>query len=240
MNKIAKILAMLTMVSLAACAPENEETIIERDVFYTVANDEAFSGLSGKTIHLRTESEWEALLDRFCDYVKDGNQVLFCSTHPGQPQSKRGDTKDTPTSITTTDRNEIKVWMKEMEKIGKTVNITYDGDTGTWSGRAYVNIGQEDMRESQTYSGTLVFVPTPVLEEPPLGGRVWAMQVNADSTLILSVYGMMMWNSSDTLTNEMSLLQGAGLVFDGVARTHTDLQGHSFMTLTLNMVENKN
>ena len=80
MNKIAKILAMLTMVSLAACAPENEETIIERDVFYTVANNEAFSGLSGKTIHLRTESEWEALLDRFCDYVKDGNQVLTPGT----------------------------------------------------------------------------------------------------------------------------------------------------------------
>ncbi len=240
MNKIAKILAMLTVVSLAACDPENEETIFERDIFYTVANDEAFSGLSGKTIHLRTESEWEALLDRFCDYAKDGEQVLFCNTHPGQPRSKRSGTKDTPTSISTTDRNELKDWMKEMEKIGKTVNITYDEGTGTWSGHAYVNIGQEDMRESQTYSGTLVFVPTPVLEEPPLGGRVWAMQVNADSTLILSVHGMMMWNSSDTLTNEMLLIQGAELMFDGVAKTHTDLQGHSFMTLSLNILEKKN
>ena len=105
MNKIAKILAMLTVVSLAACDPENEETIFERDIFYTVANDEAFSGLSGKTIHLRTESEWEALLDRFCDYAKDGEQVLFCNTHPGQPRSKRSGTKDTPTSISTTGRS---------------------------------------------------------------------------------------------------------------------------------------
>ena len=139
-------------------------------------------------------------------------------------------------TVTTTDREELKAWMKEMEKAGKTVQISYDDNNGTWNGRAYANLGQEDMREARMYTGTLTFVQPPVLEEPPLGGVVWAMQVNADSTLIITLQGMMMWN--DSIDENMRMIQGATLMLEGVVSSHTDLQGNPFMTLSLNIEEN--
>lgn len=235
-----KILILMTAVfTLAACDKEketvNESTAIEREIFYTVADNPSLSVLGGDgiTAHLTGEAEWDALLDQFCDYARSGEQVMFCSTRQSA-QAKSG-TSNTPTSITTSNREELKTWMKEMEKAGKTVRVTYDNGSGTWNGTAYINLGEDSMQETRMYSGTLAFVATPVLETPPLGGSVMALQVNADSTLIITVHGMMMWNEQETPDENMSMLIGAEMVLEGVVNTYTDLEGNSFMTLDINV-----
>lgn len=230
------LFALMCLMGLVACEKEKADTPTDqgRDIYYTVSDGSSVSGFSGTTAHINTDAEFDALLDRFCDFAQNGEQVMFCGSHPAS--HTKASSSDTPTSITTTDREELKAWMKEMEKAGKTVQISYDDNNGTWNGRAYANLGQEDMREARMYTGTLTFVQPPVLEEPPLGGVVWAMQVNADSTLIITLQGMMMWN--DSIDENMRMIQGATLMLEGVVGSHTDLQGNPFMTLSLNIEEN--
>ncbi len=227
------IALMLTMglAGMTSCEKENSESNNQtREIFYTVSEHSALSVFDGTTVRLTTEAEFDALLDRFCDYTQSGEQVMFVGTRPSQ---MKGNASDTPTTISTSDREELKAWMKEMEKAGKTVRVTYDN--GTWNGTAYANLGQDNMQEPQLYTGTLAFVPTPVLEEPPLGGSVWAMHVGNDSTLIITVHGMMMWNEQETPDENMSILIGAEMVLEGVVNTYTDLEGNSFMTLDINV-----
>ena len=233
MKKILiSVIGLIGVIGMMGCEKEkvtgSDEQSVIRDIYYAVGP----SFLSGSSAHLTTEAEWDALLDNFCNFAKEGEQVIFCGEN--HPQAK-GNNSDTPTSITTTDREELKVWMKEMEKAGKTVQITYNEDNGTWSGRAYANLGQNNSQEPQMYTGTLDFVSTPVLEEPPLGGSVWAMHVGNDSTLIITVHGMMMWNEQETPDENMSMLIGAEMVLEGVVNTYTDLEGNSFMTLDINV-----
>ena len=234
MKKILFSLIGLTFLAgLTGCEKDKpgDDALQERDVYYVVNEGQAASPFSGTTAHLNTDIEFDALLDRFCDYALDGSRVTFCSSHTGNMKSSAS----VPTSISTTDREELKKWMKEMEKAGKTVNITYDNGSGTWNGQAYANLGQWSVQEPQIYTGTLVFVPTPELETPPLGGVVWAMQVNADSTLILTFHGIMIWN--DSVDDNMRILEGASMILEGVQGTYTDLNGNTFMTLALPVEE---
>lgn len=238
MKQAIKIFAMLAaVVSLMACKPEEvTDVACERDIFYTVSESPAMSALSGSgnTVHLTTEAEWDTMLDRFCDYTRDGVKVMFCSTRPsGQTQTKGAN--NTPTSITTSSRDELKAWMKEMEKAGRTVNVSYDNGNGTWSGTAYVNLNhQDEQAEPQTYTGTFRFVPTPAIQEPPLGGSVWALEVGAD-TLIITIHGMMIW-SSGTDAGAL-IIDGAEAVLEGIRGTYTDLYGETFFTIELNTGE---
>lgn len=233
MKKILiSVIGLIGVIGMMGCEKEkvtgSDEQSVIRDIYYAVGP----SFLSGSSAHLTTEAEWDALLDNFCNFAKEGEQVIFCGEN--HPQAK-GNASDTPTTISTTDREELKVWMKEMEKAGKTVQITYNEDNGTWNGRAYANLGQNNSQEPQMYTGTLDFVSTPVLEEPPLGGSVWAMHVGNDSTLIITVHGMMMWNENETPTDDMALLIGAEVILEGVVNTHTDLNGDTFLTLDINV-----
>lgn len=236
MKKIlTSIICIMGFAAFVGCGEKNDtpDVSTERDIFYTNTDESMFASFSGSTVHLTTEAQWDALLDRFCDYAEAGDHVIFCNTKANNTQTAPHKSKSTPTTISTSNREELKEWMKEMEKAGKTVNVSYKD--GTWSGRAYANLGSENMQESQPYSGTLVFVPTPVMEEPPLGGVVWAMQVDADSTLIITLHGMMMWN--DSIDDNMRLIEGASVSLEGVAGSHTDMQGNSFMTISLNVEE---
>ena len=233
MKKILiSVIGLIGVIGMMGCEKEkvtgSDEQSVIRDIYYAVGP----SFLSGSSAHLTTEAEWDALLDNFCNFAKEGEQVIFCGEN--HPQAK-GNASDTPTTISTSDREELKVWMKEMEKAGKTVQITYNEDNGTWSGRAYANLGQNNTQDPQMYTGTLDFVSTPVLEEPPLGGSVWAMHVGNDSTLIITVHGMMMWNENETPTDDMALLIGAEVILEGVVNTHTDLNGDTFLTLDINV-----
>lgn len=230
------LMGFVGLMGLWACEKENrgEHAADGRDIFYTVSDEAGLAALAGTTIHLDTEAEWEALLDQFCDYAAGGEQVSFCGT--SRPQLKDR-TSTSPTSITTADREELKSWMKEMEKAGKTVHVTYNEGTGTWSGRAYANIApQEGQADVQSYSGTLTFVPTPVLNNPPLGGVVMALQADASHTYILTVHGMLLWFDSEADNDELlTLLEGSEASFAGVAASHTDLDGNTFLSLDLEM-----
>lgn len=90
---------------------------------------------------LTTEGEWDALLDRLCDQAQNGNEVTFynISQTSHTQVGAKGATKDNRT-ISTSSREEIKSWMKEMEKQGLTVRVSYDEGTGRWNGVAYATL----------------------------------------------------------------------------------------------------
>ena len=132
MKTYIKLTALLaTMLMFVACKPEPVE--VERDITYTV--DETTT-----TVHLRTDAEFEALLDRFCDYAENGSTVTFYNANRS---SKAIASKDV-IRFSTTDREEMKRWMRTQEDAGKTVTVTYDPATGTWNGTAYATAPQPD------------------------------------------------------------------------------------------------
>ena len=219
---------MAVAMMAVACRPEVVETLNERDIFYTVNEVPGMPGMSGTSVHLNTDSEFDALLDRFCDYTVGGKQVVFCS-------SSRVETKEgagtTPTTITTADREQLKAWMKKMEQAGKTVVVTYDDGSGTWNGTAYANIAP-DNSETREYTGVLVSVPVPMIEAEPIEGTVLALRVATDSALILTIHGMMFWDGGEAqggyIPDEFMVTLG------GTVGTHVDLAGEEFHVLELN------
>ena len=120
------IAALLTM---AACEKNKEDAL--RDIVYTVDATE-------HRVTTHTESEWDALLEQFCNYAEDGSTVSF---YNAKNKVAKSATKDV-TEFSTTDREAMKQWMAEMEDAGMTVTVTYDPATGTWNGTAYANAPQ--------------------------------------------------------------------------------------------------
>ncbi len=116
---------MAAVLLFAACNKDKDDLRHERDIVYTVAEQTT-------TVHLATEAEWQQLLDRFCDYAEGGSSVTFRNAK----SANKSATKEAVT-YSTTDREEMKRWMAQMEDEGKTVTVTYDPATGTWNGTAY-------------------------------------------------------------------------------------------------------
>lgn len=176
---IAAVAAFAIM--FAACEHNDDPTPAqERVIVYAVGHEE-----SRTTV--RNEAEWDVLLEQFCSYAQEGSDVIFYNMSTTQTPSDKaaGATtmKDVAT-FSTTSREEMKHWMKDMEKAGKTVSIKYDDKTGTWSGTAYVNAPAQE-ETSTCYSGTLALVDMPAITEPVIPGMVAALVVNTDSVLIL-------------------------------------------------------
>ena len=148
---------LAAVLCLAACEKNPESSDKQRDITYTVgAPSSSWHMPDGNrrpmetvTVHLATEAEWQALLDRFCDWAEEGSTVTFY--RPGTQPSRlhAGGTPAHPTkdaaTFSTTSREEMKRWMAQMEDEGKTVTVTYDPTTGTWSGTAYANAPQPQM-----------------------------------------------------------------------------------------------
>ena len=139
MKHTVKIISLLAAVAFfAACdKPElpvngdEDNTPKERVIIYDVNGNE-----NRQT--LETEAEWDALLDQLCDRALGGNEVTFYNINQTTylQGTAKGITKDNRT-ISTRNRDEIKLWMKEMERQGHTVRITFDEGSGTWHGEAY-------------------------------------------------------------------------------------------------------
>lgn len=146
MKKILRITTLLAIVLMAASCEKTELPVTpdnnggngggggnpitettKRVVVYAVGDNES-------RLTLSSDDEWEALLEQFCHYAETGNTVTFYNieTH----HTKATESKESP-SITTADREELKRWMKAMEKEGRTVRVTYDTEGGTWHGEAY-------------------------------------------------------------------------------------------------------
>ena len=129
MKHLLTITALLSAVLMfSACNPDPVE--IERDITYTVDTQTT-------TVHLKTDAEFDALLDRFCNYAESGSTVTFYNSG----LQAAGSTKGAKEAVTysTTSRQDMKQWMRRMEAEGKTVTVTYDSGTGTYNGMAYAN-----------------------------------------------------------------------------------------------------
>lgn len=244
MKTISRLFAALAVVlCLASCeepsgpvTPDPGPAAHERDIFYSVSDQSGIPSFSGTTAHLVTEAEWDALLDRFCDMASSGGKVTFCNQASADGPATKDGASSTPNTISTQNRDELKAWMKEMERAGKTVNVSYDNNSGTWNGTAYATFqSQEDGAEPQTYTGTLAFVHVPAVEEQPMPGIVWTLEVDGN-IFVLTVHGMMIW--SESIIPEMTLLDGMELTVEGVAFAHTDINGGTFMSLEISGSEN--
>jgi len=129
MKHIIRLSILLAaLFTLAACHPEEHEIL--RDIVYSVDN------AAEQHVTTHGDAEFDALLERFCGYAEVGSTVTFhgasASSHP---------TKDVVT-YSTTSRDEIKAWMRDMEAAGMTVTVTFDPASGTWNGTAYANAQQ--------------------------------------------------------------------------------------------------
>ncbi len=198
MNRIFKFFALvLAVAGLASCGEKDNKPIqdvtVERTIIYTVGDQELHCTVNG-------DSEWDALLESFCDYAMSGEQVAFYSL--GNHSSVAS--KEAP-SISTSDRNELKRWMKAMEKEGKTVSVSYDDRTGRWNGVAYLTIPltQED---NECYTGVLTCVEMPVDDYGmTVIALVPALQISDDTLLVLEKHGYTMlcgskYDGGDTMT----------------------------------------
>ena len=133
---------MAAVMVLVACSKQEVEPLHERNIVYTVyENSENSENSKTTTIHLNTEEEWYTLLDRFCTFAKEGSTVTFYNAN----RSAKGSAKKT-VEYSTSDREEMKKWMAQMEDQGKTVTITYDPGTGIYHGKAYTTAPQPPMQ----------------------------------------------------------------------------------------------
>ena len=202
-----KILALLASVLiLAGCEkPDNpagndnngseDNTPKERVIYYTVGDNESHR-------NLETEAEWDALLDQLCDQARNGNEVTFYNIDQTTyyQSNIKGASKENRT-ISTIDRDEIKSWMKEMERQGLTVHVTYNEGSGTWHGEAYTTAPANNT--AGEIIGTWRFncmVVTQVgsdghllgsdLYEPMLTGGTMSYTFSDNGTVTLTMLGM--------------------------------------------------
>lgn len=211
------ILTALALM-LAACQkpdpspdpiPDNTpQANVEREIIYSVGNAEY-------RCTLKTNAEWDALLDRICEQSLDGSDVTFyCMSH-GQGTSVNGSPSKESTTITTTNRDELKRWMKAMEKDGLTVRVTYDEGSGTWSGTAYATAPADCT--TGTLIGTWRFNCMVVsqydmngmligsdLFAPEENGGTWYYNFSNDGTVTLTINGMDGTTATDSSTWTLS------------------------------------
>jgi len=250
MKHTVKPFALLAAVlcCLTACEKNPESSDKQRDITYTVtpvgtqtSHRQDAENPAPVTVHLETEAEWQALLDRFCDWAGEGSTVTFHGTQaplpakggPSQAGSLRT-TKDA-TTFSTTDREAMKRWMAQMEDAGMTVTVSYDPNTGTWNGTAYVNAPQP-RPESQEgcHTGVLTQAPMRAMSAGEvLPGMDWALQVG-DTLFYLVTDGHFITANVETLTIDSTTYRlGDSVTLCGIVLTMQDYYGNEFFVLEL-------
>ena len=157
--------AVLIMIFMACEKPNNQEgnkinnEPRERTIIYTVGNSETRQSLA-------TEGEWDVLVDVLCDQARGGKKVTFYNMNQTTYLQNHG-LQGIKAAITfsTTNREEMKAWMKKMEKEGRTVVVSYDN--GTWNGMAYATAPPTST--SSTIVGTWHFICSVVNHIDPNG-----------------------------------------------------------------------
>ena len=210
MKTTIKLLALLTAVfALAGCnkdkdvKPYSPRVEQERFITYTVSNNV-------RTEHMMTDTEFDALLERFCESAEGGDKVSFYNAK--KRNTKNSGAKENVT-FSTSDREAMKRWMREREDEGMTVTVTYDSKTGTYSGSAHkTGTGpQPPQQQEGCYTGVLVNQVDnlyPLIWQP---ANVMALQVSEDCTLVIDSNGFffnegtlevngVVYNVGDTVT----------------------------------------
>ena len=157
--------AVLIMIFMACEKPNNQEgnkinnEPRERTIIYTVGNSETRQSLA-------TEGEWDVLVDVLCDQARGGKKVTFYNMNQTTYLQNHG-LQGIKAAITfsTTNREEMKAWMKKMEKEGRTVVVSYDN--GIWNGMAYATAPPTST--SSTIVGTWHFICSVVNHVDPNG-----------------------------------------------------------------------
>ena len=229
MKLVSKLTAMLAAVlMMAACTeknndiPEETGTDAKRDIVYAVGGTE-------HRTELKSDAEWDALLEQFCEYAQQGQSVSFYNMSISNLSQGKGVGAKEVSTFSTTNRAEIKAWMKEMELQGKTVNVTFDKHSGTWNGTAYANAPHyED--NGTCYTGTLVMAPLPPVTDPYVPGSVVALRINDDTTMLLIKDGYLSEYVND-------LVEGAHIndqvTLCGTIREANDLNNNAFLMLDI-------
>lgn len=243
MKNTAKLTLLLAAtLCLAACDKDNESVAMrERDITYTVAGgtqttNQRDGEAQSTTVHLTTAAEWEALLERFCNWAEEGSTVTFYGTQAPLPakggQSQAGSLRTTKdaTTFSTTDREEMKRWMAQMEDEGKTVTVSYDSESHTWHGTAYATAQQP--QQDNCYTGVLVSVGNPAVGFIVPPGIVAALRISDDSTLIIAMDGQWFWNG--LVLDGVTYSDGDTLTICGTVQTMHDYYGNVFFVLELN------
>jgi len=214
----ARLIIPIFALLLCATACKEEQPYISQNctIVYSVDGEE-------QTTVVKNSSEWEQLLDQFCNYAEEGKSVTFhnLNAKPSDlnAKGKTSQSNNNSNTITTKDRNEIKAWMRRMEQSGKTVNVTYDRQTGVWNGQAYaVSPHMQDTVIGDGYSGVLVSVPLQGLlpfENSSL--PVYGLRINADTTLVIMRDNYLLssdsWFDGHTLGDSVTLY-GQILIFN--------------------------
>ena len=230
MKTTFKIIAMLAAVlGMASCVETDEPaTPVVREIIYAVGTEE-----SRTTLH--SEMEWDELLDRFCDYAQAGDEVAFYNlgAQPDRIASKGVTTPKDATTFSTSNRQEMKDWMKLMEKEGKTVNVRYDEGSGTWHGTAYATApNPQPAAAGDGHTGVITAVPMPAVAQPSFQMLVWALVTDNDSTLILMREGMV-------LTADMELgdglAEGDTVTLQGTVNIMEDTDGNEVYLLDISV-----
>lgn len=235
------IVTLAAILCFASCEktpvvenPGQEEEILSHDIFYSVSQIAGLPSFSGTTAHVSNEAEWDALLDKFCDMTRDGDQVTFCNANPTRTKKAKEGGSSSPNTITTISREELKAWMKEMEKAGRTVNVTFDEGTGTWHGIAYACFNpQAGDAQEMTCHGALVITPISIMEDPETV-YVLALRSSNDEIFIFTVHGMMMISE---VAEPSTLIDGYEVSITGMVSTFVDMNGDTFSTLELDVNE---
>ena len=207
---IKHTILLASVLMLAACNKESSVATCERDITYTVTSVGTQHAASvvdkTTTVHLETEAEWQELLDRFCDWAEDGNEVTFyngtqaaslrsiadklSASQKSQAASLRTNTKDA-TTFSTTDREAMKRWMAQMEDEGLTVTVTFDSNTGTWNGTAYATAPSPTPDPLPTLGCDVL---TYVCDASPM----WRIILSVDTANQLMFFTGMMYDSINT------------------------------------------
>ncbi len=218
---------LAAVLCLAACEKNPESSDKQRDITYTVGTpssnwhmpDGNGRAMETVTVHLETEGEWQALLDRFCDYAEAGSTVTFYNVGTGRALSADGkgisrtrhaaslQTKDA-TTYSTTSREEMKRWMAQMEDEGMTVTVTYDPNTGTWNGTAYATAPQP--QEGDCYTGQLVYIQRDYYSDYPQYSY-WGLKVSEDSIFRLAKNGVYLTTNNPLIIDSTTYRAGENM-----------------------------
>ena len=153
--KTKKLIILLsTLLLLTACEQEESGPLVPHIIEYVVSRHD-IPNIS-TTVEVRTQNEYDALLDSLCDYTLQGKFVTFHSNKKNVHPTKEA------TIFSTSDREEMKRWMAQMEDAGKTVTVTYDSRTHTWNGVAYINTTDNTLSQYRRLSRvTMDYVVSP-------------------------------------------------------------------------------
>lgn len=149
--KLITIIA--AVLAMAGCKSEEKNVTEQYSIEYTVSRHDIPNVTT--TVHIKTQDDVDELINLLCDYSVQGKFVTFRSSRQCKKASKA------PNTISTTNREEIKRWMTSMEEQGKTVTVTYDPATGTWTGMAYAVAPNNTGREGRLMRATVDYVLVP-------------------------------------------------------------------------------